>query len=201
MDNLEDFSFLDDYLDGDDYLDVDPDSPSYRIILDSLINCDDTSPPETGLNSAPTIVSSSSPTASTSLCHTGVQTVDSHLDFSQHLSNLVNAACSTLFSEVREHFIAGFPTPTPGVNAMSTGVLPGTIVSDNNSKPGPSNTKRLTFAQLKFLRTKFDINSSPTPDVINQYSDVLGVPSARVRRWFRNHRFYLKKKISLDPAN
>ena len=71
--------------------------------------------------------------------------------------------------------------------------------------PQPEQAKRartrITDEQLKVLRSNFDINNSPTEEMISKMAGQTGLPPKVIKHWFRNTLFKERQKNKDSPYN
>ena len=60
---------------------------------------------------------------------------------------------------------------------------------------------RITDEQLKILRSNFDINNSPTEEMLNKMAGQTGLPLKVIKHWFRNTLFKERQKNKDSPYN
>ena len=96
-------------------------------------------------------------------------------------------------------FLGGFPPFEPPSDPKSM-MMPQKPVFQQPEQAKRART-RITDDQLKVLRSNFDINNSPTEEMINTMAAQTGLPHKVIKHWFRNTLFKERQRNKDSPYN
>ncbi|TRY62059.1 hypothetical protein TCAL_11806 [Tigriopus californicus] len=125
------------------------------------------------------------------------QPTDLSSDSSSNLPQMVGRSPSS--GNTKESPISNFGKPPP-----TSLPDPKTLLMQQQPVPvdqGKRARTRITDEQLKILRSNFDINNSPSEDMLNLMAQQTGLPLKVIKHWFRNTLFKERQKNKDSPYN